>query len=137
MVRQDESDTPAIRVLGPLEVGIAGREVNVPGRNGPWLLTGLALGSGRPVPDDQLIEWVWGPAGASVGALRTGVSRVRTWLRDQTSLPDIIELTAHGYRLDVGQVRLDAARFQVHALRCVLIPSARLGKWVRGVRRTG
>lgn len=111
MVRQDETDTPAIRVLGPLEVGIAGREVSVPGRNGPWLLAGLALGGGRPVPDDQLIEWVWGPAGASVGALRTGVSRIRTWLRDQTSLPDIIELTSHGYRLDVGQVRLDAARF--------------------------
>ncbi|MBF8184551.1 tetratricopeptide repeat protein [Nonomuraea sp. K274] len=102
---------PTIRILGPLEVRIAGHEVTVPGRNGPWLLAGLALGLGRPVPEDRLTEWVWGPAGASVGALRTGISRIRTWLRDQMSLPDAIELTAHGYRLNIARVRLDAARF--------------------------
>lgn len=110
MVRQDETATPVIRILGPLQV-IARREMTVPGRNGPWLLAGLALGGGRPVPDDQLIEWVWGPAGATVGALRTGVSRIRAWLRDRTSLPDVIELTCHGYRLNLERVRLDAARF--------------------------
>ncbi|MGW0802464.1 BTAD domain-containing putative transcriptional regulator [Nonomuraea sp. NPDC002799] len=94
-----------------MEVRIAEREMAVPGRNGPWLLAGMALGAGRPVPEDRLIEWAWGPAGASVGALRTGISRIRTWLRDQMSLPDAIELTGHGYRLDIAQVRLDAARF--------------------------
>jgi DNA-binding SARP family transcriptional activator len=111
MLDQNEHVMPAIRILGPLEVRIAGREVTVPGRNGPWLLAGMALGAGRPVPEERLIEWVWGPAGASVGALRTGISRIRTWLRDQMSLPDAIELTGHGYRLNIARVRLDAARF--------------------------
>ncbi|MGW4796952.1 AfsR/SARP family transcriptional regulator, partial [Nonomuraea sp. NPDC004297] len=88
---------PAIRVLGPLEVRVAGRELSVPGRNGPWLLSGLALAAGRPVPEDRLVEWAWGPGGASVGALRTGISRIRAWLRDQMALTDAIELTGHGY----------------------------------------
>ncbi|NRQ33803.1 tetratricopeptide repeat protein [Nonomuraea sp. NN258] len=111
MRHQNDQVMPAIRVLGPLEVRIAGREVSVPGRSGPWLLAGIALGAGRPVPEDRLIEWAWGPAGASMGALRTGVSRIRAWLREEMSLPDAIELTGHGYRLDVARVRLDAARF--------------------------
>lgn len=111
MVHQPERPVPAIRVLGPLEVRVAGRELSVPGRNGPWLLSGLALAAGRPVPEDRLVEWAWGPGGASVGALRTGISRIRAWLRDQMALTDAIELTGHGYRLDITCVRLDAARF--------------------------
>ncbi|MEV4074176.1 BTAD domain-containing putative transcriptional regulator [Nonomuraea fuscirosea] len=111
MVHQDERAMLAIGVLGGLEIRKLGREVTVPGRNGPWLLAGLALGGGRPVSEDQLTEWVWGPSGASVGALRTGISRIRTWLRERMSLPGAIELTPQGYRLDLARVRLDAARF--------------------------
>ncbi|MFI6479286.1 BTAD domain-containing putative transcriptional regulator [Nonomuraea sp. NPDC050663] len=86
-------------------------ETVVPGRHGPGLLAGLALMLGGAVPEDQLIEWVWGPSGATVGALRTGISRLRSWLREQLSLPDAIELTNQGYRLDTARIRVDAVRF--------------------------
>ncbi|MFF1821004.1 BTAD domain-containing putative transcriptional regulator [Kribbella sp. NPDC058245] len=98
------------RVLGPVEVEIDGRVVEVGGAVPRRLLTALSTTS-RPLADDELAELVWGteqPADIA-SALRVVVSRLRTALGP--SGRDHIVRTEHGYHLVLPTEAFDHVRF--------------------------
>ena len=105
-----------IDVLGPLEVGVGGATIEVPGRLLRALLISLALRPGRVADSDQLIEDVWerDPPANAANALQSLVSRLRRILP-----PGLIESRFNGYTLLVDQDAVDALRFERLAARGV------------------
>ena len=96
-----------VRLLGPFEVVVAGKPVDVPGAKRQALVACLALRSGRVVSTDTLVEALWGsdlPA-APRNAVQHHVARLRRALGD-----DAIRLAADGYALDGAMV--DATQFE-------------------------
>ena len=108
-----------VRLLGPFEVVVAGKPVDVPGAKRQALVACLALRPGRVVPTDTLVEALWGsdlPA-APRNAVQHHVTRLRRALGE-----DAIRLGADGYTLDGAMVdaiqfeeQLAAARGALHA----------------------
>ena len=100
---------PALEVglLGPFEVASAGRRLDVTGPKRHALLALLALGGGRPVGVDTLVDALWGerlPA-APRNALQHHVARLRAALG-----PEAIAGCDDGYALEVATV--DALEFE-------------------------
>ena len=96
-----------VRLLGPFEVVVAGKPVEVPGAKRQALVACLALRTGRVVSTDTLVEALWGsdlPA-APRNAVQHHVARLRRALGD-----DAIRLAADGYALDEAMV--DAIQFE-------------------------
>ncbi|MQA83495.1 MAG: tetratricopeptide repeat protein [Streptosporangiales bacterium] len=116
-------------MLGPLEARVGGRIVAVPGRATRMLLSGLLLTPNEPVGEQWLAEFVWGPSGATRGALQTSVSRLRSWLRDGLGLREAVDYAAGRYRLDVPVESVDVNRFRtmVRLAGHDTEPSARIG----------
>ncbi|HUO71182.1 MAG TPA: BTAD domain-containing putative transcriptional regulator [Solirubrobacteraceae bacterium] len=101
------TDPLQIRLLGPFEVLVGGRPVNVTGGKRPSLLALLALRCGRVVGVDALIDALWGedlPA-APRNAVQHHVARLRAALG-----PDSIVASPDGYGLTGASV--DALRFE-------------------------
>jgi DNA-binding SARP family transcriptional activator len=98
------------RILGPLQVLRAGREVSLGGRKQRAVLALLLLEAGRVVQTDRLIEDLWQgrpPPSAEV-TLRSYISRLRV-LRH----PDVgVIARGGGYVLESDAFDLDAGRFQ-------------------------
>src|SRR5919197_333577 len=96
-------------MLGPLEVRAGGGAVEVPGARLRTLLILLALGGGRMVSTERLVDGLWGeepPAGVA-NALQSLVSRLRK------ALPQArIEAQPAGYRLVVEPDDVDVVRFE-------------------------
>lgn len=94
-----------IHVLGPLECDGA----TIFGRRDRAVLTALAMCFGRPLSPDRLADAVWGeaPPASCHKALQGGVVRLR-----KTLGPDVIETSAHGYRLVLHVDELDSRRFE-------------------------
>ena len=100
-------DPLEIRLLGPIEVLVGGRPVNVAGSKREALLALLALRRGRVVGVDALIEALWGehlPA-APRNAVQHHVARLRAALG-----PGSILASPDGYGLKDASV--DALRFE-------------------------
>jgi predicted ATPase/DNA-binding SARP family transcriptional activator len=96
-----------VRVLGPFEVVVAGRPVEVPGAKRQALVACLALRAGRVVATDTLVEALWGadlPA-TPRNAVQHHVARLRRALG-----ADRIRLAADGYALEGALV--DAIEFE-------------------------
>jgi predicted ATPase/DNA-binding SARP family transcriptional activator len=96
-----------VRLLGPFEVVVAGKPVDVPGAKRQALVACLALREGRVVPTDTLVDALWGsdlPA-APRNAVQHHVARLRPALGE-----DAIRLGADGYALDGAVV--DAVQFE-------------------------
>jgi predicted ATPase/DNA-binding SARP family transcriptional activator len=96
-----------VRILGPFEVVVAGRQVEVPGAKRQALVACLALRGGRVVPTDTLVEALWGsdlPA-TPRNAVQHHVARLRPALG-----ADMIRLAADGYALEGALV--DAIAFE-------------------------
>ena len=106
---------PRIRfgILGPLQAAHDGREVDLGGPKPRRLLAALLVERGRPVPDDRLVELLWGDAPpASVGAsLQAYVSNLRAALRPDPSVA--LVRRSGGYLLQLPADALDADRFEV------------------------
>ncbi|WP_067175484.1 AfsR/SARP family transcriptional regulator [Microtetraspora niveoalba] len=100
------------QVLGPLQVRVDGVALALPARHPRMLLAVLLLHNGEIVPEGRLLEQVWGHGVGSTVALRTAVSRLRSWLRDQAGGVGEIEHVGGGYRLLLPDPFLDAARFR-------------------------
>jgi DNA-binding SARP family transcriptional activator len=102
-----------VRLLGPLEVTHAGRNLVVGGGRQRALLALLALHPNEVVPAERLIDQLWGeqpPATASKG-LQVQVSRLRKDLAHNGS--DSVLLTgANGYVLQVSPDQIDIHRFE-------------------------
>ena len=98
----------SIRVLGPMEVDVDGRPVELAGR--PLaLLAILVLSAGERVSVDVLTDRLWEPDDLPAGpraTLQTYVARLRGALG-----ADVIETIRGGYRLATSHVTVDAAVF--------------------------
>lgn len=106
--------TVAIRLLGPLEVEVAGVPV-VLQRRARGLLAVLALEAGRPVQPDHLLKLLWGECvkSAERAVLHTTVSRLRAALTLGGVQPRAapLERRAGGYQLTIDRSCVDALRF--------------------------
>ncbi|HEV2640785.1 MAG TPA: BTAD domain-containing putative transcriptional regulator [Actinocrinis sp.] len=101
-----------IKILGTPEVWVGARRQDPQGL-GIWLLGSLALHPGQLLSERRLIELVWGFQGASMSALRSAVSRLRSTLREHCEDSVAIEHLNHAYRLRcLDQVRIDATDFR-------------------------
>lgn len=112
-----------VGLLGPLTLRVDGAEIDVPGRQRRILLALLALGGGRPVPVERLIDALWpdAPPHHAEQALYNHVSRVRGHLRPYA---DRLGRTPAGYllRLQPGELDVDVARTETD-------PAAALALW--------
>jgi DNA-binding SARP family transcriptional activator len=101
-------------VLGPVEVGLAGRTVAAGHPRQRAVLAVLLLDAGRAVPAEVLIDRVWGEdPPASVRNLLYGyVARLRAliaWGQDQAVT---LSRRPGGYQLQAGPDQVDVARFR-------------------------
>ena len=98
-----------VRLLGPLEVGVSGRPVELRRQKQRALLALLALRAGEVVSTDRLVDELWGtsPPKAAVGSLQNLVSELRKALG-----ADRLVTRAPGYLLAVDRDDVDAHRFE-------------------------
>jgi predicted ATPase/DNA-binding SARP family transcriptional activator len=99
-----------VRVLGPLEVDVAGKRVDFEGVKQRTLFVALALRSPETVSVDELLQALWGdaqPSGA-VQALQKHISRLRRRLGEGAPLLH----QASGYALELDPLAIDARRFE-------------------------
>ncbi|MEV0388784.1 BTAD domain-containing putative transcriptional regulator [Nonomuraea sp. NPDC050643] len=103
-----------LRVLGPVELWVAGREVPLGRPRQRCVLAALALARARPVGMDQLLERVWGERlpGDARNAVYTYVSRLRRVLERAGAGrgQDVLRRTGGGYLLDVDPDLVDLHR---------------------------
>lgn len=97
-----------IRVLGPIEVLVDGRQVELGGRNERALIAYLALHANRPVTAEAIIDALWGelPPPTAPEMVRTYIARVRKRLGES------LQRRSGGYVLDVPPEAVDAVRFR-------------------------
>jgi predicted ATPase/DNA-binding winged helix-turn-helix (wHTH) protein/exonuclease VII small subunit len=96
-----------VRLLGPFEVMVAGKPVEVRGAKRQALVAFLALRAGRVVATDSLVDALWGsdPPAAPRNAVQHHVTRLRRVLG-----PEAIRLAPDGYALEGAVV--DAFQFE-------------------------
>jgi predicted ATPase/DNA-binding SARP family transcriptional activator len=99
-----------IRLLGPVELAIEGRDVPLGGPRQRSLLALLAMRPGHVIPADSLVDEIWAgepPEGAD-RTLRSYVSRLRRSLHGESS----IDATHRGYVLRAPEDAVDALEFE-------------------------
>ena len=98
-----------VRLLGPLEVDVDGRLLDVRRQKQRALLALLALRAGEVVPTDRLVDELWGdePPKAAVGSLQNFVSELRKMLG-----ADVLVTRSPGYLLDIPRDAVDVHRFE-------------------------
>ena len=98
------------RILGPLEVvNAAGQTLNLGGPRQRALLVALLLRVGKVVPQDELIDKLWGeqPPRTAVTSLQNSVSLLRKILG-----AGVVVTRPPGYAVDVDPNQIDATRFR-------------------------
>jgi DNA-binding SARP family transcriptional activator len=97
------------RILGPLEVVDRDRPLRLRGTKQPALLALLLVHANEVVPEERVLEELWGaePPQSGRAALRVRVSGLRKALPGVT-----IATRARGYVLELEPDALDAARFE-------------------------
>ncbi|MGH3736074.1 MAG: BTAD domain-containing putative transcriptional regulator [Micromonosporaceae bacterium] len=97
-----------IRLLGPLEVHLGGRLIEIPRGRVQTLLAALAVSPGRRVSTDTLAEYMWGDAIPETArqALQHTVWRLRRLLGAES-----VAVDGAGYRLAVDPDAVDLTRF--------------------------
>ena len=99
-----------VRLLGPVQVLRAGREIRVGGPRPRAVLALLVLEAGRVVPAGRLAEEVWrgSPPPGAAKTLRSYVSRLRAVLNPDATLA----ARGGGYVLSIEPGLVDAVRFE-------------------------
>jgi DNA-binding SARP family transcriptional activator len=99
-----------VRLLGPVQVVRAGREVGLGGPRPRAVFALLVLEAGRVVPAGRLAEEVWrgSPPPGAAKTLRSYVSRLRALLGPDAALA----ARAGGYLLSVAAGTVDAVSFE-------------------------
>lgn len=110
-----------VRLLGPLEVALAGRIVAIGSPKQRAVVALLALQAGRVVPGDALCDLLWdddAPASPSA-TLQSLISRLRSALGASGALAgrEVLRTREPGWVLDVDPVAVDALRFQTLTAR--------------------
>jgi basic membrane lipoprotein Med (substrate-binding protein (PBP1-ABC) superfamily)/DNA-binding SARP family transcriptional activator len=101
-----------LRVLGPLELTVAGQPVELGAPKQRALLVALVLGRGRPRSVDDLIDAVWGDQAPRTAqhSIQLYVSGLRRALGDVEGR--VLSTQQPGYALDLNQMEVDAHRFE-------------------------
>ena len=99
-----------VRLLGPVQVVRAGREIRLGGPRPRAVLALLVLEAGRVVPAGRLVEEVWrgSPPPGAAKTLRSYVSRLRALLDPDATLT----ARGGGYALGLDPDLVDAVRFE-------------------------
>ncbi len=99
------------RVLGPLEAEVGGQLLPLRGRRQRALLALLLLNANEVVPDDRLLEDIWGdePPSSGRAALRVRVSQLRKALGEAGGA---LLTRPPGYVLHVEPDRIDSRLFE-------------------------
>ncbi|MEO3859798.1 winged helix-turn-helix domain-containing protein [Acrocarpospora sp. B8E8] len=113
-----------IRLLGPVDVTVAGTAKPLPGLRRKAVLARLALRPGEVVSVDQLIDAVWDgePPATAVNSLQSHVS----YLRRALGAPEAILARAPGYVLTVRETDLRRAEDLIQRARDIADPADRL-----------
>ena len=109
------------RILGPLEVVLDGRVVELVGQRQRALLAALLVQHGQVVSSGRLIDLIWGEHAPKTAAtsLQNAVSQLR---RDLGA--EIVDTRAPGYVLAVEADEIDAVRFEALLAQARAAPAA-------------
>ena len=101
-----------LRLLGPVELVVDQRSLDLGGPRQRVVLTMLGLNANRVVPVDQLIDAVWNssPPSTAKGQIQICISALRKVLTD-AGLPEAIRTRPPGYTLEIPDDALDSTRF--------------------------
>src|SRR5580693_2536952 len=107
-------------ILGPVEVTVGGRPLEVGGARARAVLATLIVHANHVVAADQLIDELWPgrPADKAAASLQVRLSGLRKLLRtaadaeDRDDREDRLTTQPPGYRLRVAPSELDARRFE-------------------------
>ncbi|WP_410567364.1 BTAD domain-containing putative transcriptional regulator [Amycolatopsis sp. cmx-4-61] len=101
-----------LRLLGPVELVLDGRSLDLGGPRQRVVLAVLGLNANRVVPVEQLIDAVWGTAPPSTarGQIQICISALRKLFGD-AGRPDAITTRPPGYVLRLGADEVDSLRF--------------------------
>ena len=104
-----------IRLLGPFDVVVDGRSVQLGGAKQRALLAILAIHANEVLPADRLIDELWPghPPESAVNTLQGYISRLRKALDPQgtNGAEPIIVFRSRGYVLTVPPEQIDSHRF--------------------------
>ena len=100
------------RILGPLEIDVAGARIEIRGGKQRELLAILLIQAGDVVSADRIIDALWGesPPPSALKTVQALVSRLRSTL---STASGALETHGHGYRLNLQPDQLDAAAFRM------------------------
>jgi len=106
-----------VAVLGPVEVRLDGRVLELGTPKQRALVAALALSQGRPVSVDAIVDLLWGdhpPPGvtATLQAYVSGLRRVLEPERERRAPATVLVTVAPGYALRVPDGALDAQAFE-------------------------
>jgi DNA-binding SARP family transcriptional activator len=106
-----------IRVLGPLEVVIDGRPVELPSAKARLVLAALVVRANEVVSTDRLFEVLWGaqPPESAANTLQTYVAHLRGALepdRARRKVGQVLVTRQPGYVLAIEPERIDAVYFE-------------------------
>ncbi len=106
-----------VAVLGPIEVRLGGRAVDLGTPKQRALVAALALSQGRPVSVDAIVDLLWGdgpPPGvtATLQAYVSGLRRVIEPERERRAPATVLVTVAPGYALRVSDAEVDTQLFE-------------------------
>ncbi|QLY30781.1 BTAD domain-containing putative transcriptional regulator [Nocardia huaxiensis] len=104
-----------VRVLGPVQLLVAGRSVPVGGPKPRALLAALTVNRRRAVSSQALADIVWNddPPDSYQASLQVFVSNIRRTLRTAGVDPvALLRTESSGYRLEIDDARCDLGRFE-------------------------
>jgi DNA-binding SARP family transcriptional activator len=106
-----------IRVLGPLEVVIDGRPVELPSAKARQVLAALVVRANEVVSTDRLFEVLWGaqPPESAANTLQTYVAHLRGAVepdRGRRKVGQVLVTRPPGYMLAIEPDGIDAVRFE-------------------------
>ncbi len=124
-------DDVRYRLLGPMEVCVAGIPVKLPGTAERALLAQLLLSPGRTIPATLLVDRLWSESSLPVdpmNALQVRVSKLRRALRAM-GVGDVVTREGVGYRATVDASTVDAVAFadRIRATRAATADGAENG----------
>ncbi|MDG4864066.1 BTAD domain-containing putative transcriptional regulator [Streptomyces sp. T-3] len=105
---------PQVRIslLGPLQAWRDGQPLSLGHLRQQAVLAALALGAGRPLSRQELLDDVWGMEPPVANVVPVYIYRLRKALRVGDRPDSVIERGPRGYQLTSGAVDVDVARME-------------------------
>jgi DNA-binding SARP family transcriptional activator/class 3 adenylate cyclase len=103
-----------VRLLGPVEVAVAGSTVPIGAAKQRLILALLALRAGEMLSSDVLVDLIWGsrPPATATKALQVYISELRHRIEPDRSAPIVIVSQPPGYRFGLEADKTDLGRFE-------------------------